>query len=92
MEDVHSGNDAYLKRLACQIFTQLPESQGDALRALRYARIIVENLHVEWKSCAGGGNVTQLAACRRGPEGLTAGAPEASLGSPDIASQGLRLS
>lgn len=91
MEEVHSGNDAYLKRLACQIFTQLPEGQADALKALRYARIIVENLNVEWKVCTGD-NVTLLPSALKGPEGSRAGAREASLDCPDITSPGLRLS
>lgn len=91
MEEVPVGNDAYLKRLACQIFTQLPENEADALKALRYARIIVENLHVEWKSAVGD-NVTQLPSSRRDREASRAVLREVSLDALDTANPGSRLS
>lgn len=42
-------SDAHARRLACQIFTQLPESQGDALKVLEYVRQIIFNLGNGWR-------------------------------------------
>lgn len=92
MEEVPVGNDAYLKRLACQIFTQLPENEADALRALRYARIIVENLHVEWKSCTSTDKITPLPSARIDRESQRGALREVSLDALDTANQGSRLS
>lgn len=40
--------DAQLKRIACQIFTQLPDDRAEAVSVLRYARLIVDNLEGNW--------------------------------------------
>lgn len=89
MEDVQSKNDAHLKRLACSIFTQLPEGQADALRALRYVRLIVENLNENWESrsaAAAAGKITQLASASTDREAWQGGATEARPGARGISS------
>lgn len=40
--------EAYMKRVACQIAAQLPDSQQEALDVLSYVREIVMNLGGGW--------------------------------------------
>lgn len=40
--------DAFMKRLACQIAAQLPDSQQESLEVLTYVREIVMNLGGGW--------------------------------------------
>jgi len=42
--------DGHMKRVACQIYTQLPESKRDALLVLRYVRQIVFCLGEDWEA------------------------------------------
>ena len=42
--------DGYLKRIACQVYTQLPEDKREALLVLRYVREIVFCLGEEWET------------------------------------------
>lgn len=44
------GDDGHLKRIACQICTQLPDDKGEALKVLRYVRQIVFCLGEEWET------------------------------------------
>lgn len=45
-----SDQDGHLKRIACQIYTQLPEDRREALLVLRYVRQIVFCLGEEWEA------------------------------------------
>ncbi len=40
--------EGHLKRLACQIYTQLPEDKRDALLVMRYVRQILFCLGADW--------------------------------------------
>lgn len=40
--------DGHLKRVACQVYTQLPDNKREALLVLRYVRQIVFCLGDEW--------------------------------------------
>lgn len=42
-----ASDDAHARRLACQIFTQLPDGQAEALRVLFYVRQIISNFGEE---------------------------------------------
>lgn len=44
-----SSNTEYIKRVAAQIVSQLPEDRRDALCALNYAREILVNLGKSWE-------------------------------------------
>ena len=44
--------DGHLKRIACQVFTQLPEDKREALLVLRYVRQIVFCLGEDWETVA----------------------------------------
>lgn len=44
-----SSNTEYVKRVAAQIVSQLPEDRRDALCALNYAREILVNLGKSWE-------------------------------------------
>lgn len=42
--------DGHLKRIACQVYTQLPEDKREALLVLRYVRQIVFCLGEDWET------------------------------------------
>lgn len=42
--------DGHLKRVACQLFTQLPEDKREALTVLRYVRQLIFCLGQEWET------------------------------------------
>lgn len=42
--------DGHLKRIACQVYTQLPEGKREALLVLRYVRQIVFCLGEDWET------------------------------------------
>lgn len=44
------SDEGHLKRLACQVFTQLPEDKREALAVLRYARQLIFCLGEEWET------------------------------------------
>lgn len=50
MDDLRVQTDPHVKRLACQIYTQLPEDKREALQVLRYARQIIFCLGEEWEA------------------------------------------
>ena len=41
-------DDATARVLACQIFTQLPADEGEALKVLAYVKQIIMNLGSDW--------------------------------------------
>lgn len=45
-----TDRDGHLKRVACQIFTQLPEDKRDAMLVLGYVKQIVFCLGEEWET------------------------------------------
>lgn len=48
--DQKPDQDGHLKRIACQVYTQLPEDKREALLVLRYVRQIVFCLGEEWET------------------------------------------
>lgn len=42
--------DPHIKRMACQIYTQLPEDKREALQVLQYVRQIIFCLGEDWDS------------------------------------------
>lgn len=52
MDSLKVQTDPHIKRLACQIYTQLPEDKREALQVLRYVRQIIFCLGEEWETVA----------------------------------------
>lgn len=50
MENQKIQTDPHIKRLACQLYTQLPEDKREALQVLRYVRQIIFCLGEEWET------------------------------------------
>lgn len=45
---MNSSDEAHARRLACQIFTELPDNRAEALHVLSYVRQILFNLGEDW--------------------------------------------
>ena len=52
MENLRVQTDPHIKRMACQLYTQLPEDKREALQVLRYVRQIIFCLGEEWEAVA----------------------------------------
>lgn len=50
MSDLKMQVDPHLKRLACQIYTQLPEDNREALQVLGFVRQIIFCLGEDWET------------------------------------------
>lgn len=50
MENLKVQTDPHLKRLACQIYTQLPEDKREALQVLKFVRQIIFCLGEDWEA------------------------------------------
>lgn len=50
MDDAKLQTDPHVKRLACQIYTQLPEDKREALQVLKYVRQIIFCLGEDWET------------------------------------------
>lgn len=49
---VSDSDEGHLKRIACQVFTQLPDDKREALAVLRYVRQIIFCLGEDWEKVA----------------------------------------
>lgn len=50
MENLKMQTDPHLKRLACQIYTQLPEDKREAMLVLKFVRQIIFCLGEDWET------------------------------------------
>lgn len=50
MENLKIQTDPHVKRMACQIYTQLPEDKREALQVLKYVRQIIFCLGEDWEA------------------------------------------
>ncbi|EKF44012.1 hypothetical protein NA8A_04350 [Nitratireductor indicus C115] len=50
MDNLRIQTDPHLKRIACQIYTQLPEDKREALQVLGFVRQLVFCLGEEWET------------------------------------------
>jgi hypothetical protein len=50
MDNLKLQTDPHLKRLACQLYTQLPEDKREALQVLGFVRQILFCLGEEWET------------------------------------------
>lgn len=49
-ENLRMQIDPHIKRMACQIYTQLPEDKREALQVLQYVRQIIFCLGEDWEA------------------------------------------
>lgn len=57
--------DGHFKRIACQVYTQLPENKREALLVLRYVRQIVFCLGEEWGAASRSSANLSFAPCQK---------------------------
>lgn len=50
MDNLKLQTDPHIKRMACQIYTQLPEDKREALQVLGYVRQIIFCLGEDWET------------------------------------------
>lgn len=61
-----SEPDGHLKRIACQVYTQMPEDKREALLVLRYVRQIVFCLGENWETVSRSAPILPFEPGRRG--------------------------
>lgn len=79
--------DPHIKRMACQIYTQLPEDKREALQVLRYVRQIIFCLGEEWETVARAAPILPFSHERRGQGGSLRSVPGGLNDSPDRSNQ-----
>jgi hypothetical protein len=58
--------DGHLKRIACQVYTQLPDDKREALLVLRYVRQIVFCLGEDWETVSRSAPILPFASDPKG--------------------------
>ncbi len=66
MDNLKVQEDPHIKRLACQIYTQLPEDKREALQVLRYVRQIIFCLGEEWEMVSRSAPILPFSADQKG--------------------------
>lgn len=69
MDNLKVQTDPHIKRMACQIYTQLPEDKREALQVLRYVRQIIFCLGEEWETVARSAPILPFSPETRGQVG-----------------------
>ncbi len=69
MGDYKLQTDPHLKRLACQVYTQLPEDKREALQVLGFVRQLLFCLGEEWEAVSRSAPILKFSSDRRDPEG-----------------------
>lgn len=87
MENLKVQADPHVKRLACQIYTQLPEDKREALQVLRCVRQIIFCLGEEWEAVTRTAPILPFSADQRGPAAPLKVVPGGLSEFPDRASQ-----
>lgn len=67
MENLKLQTDPHIKRVACQIYTQLPEDKREALQVLRYVRQIIFCLGEDWETVARSAPILPFSPDQKGP-------------------------
>lgn len=58
--------DGHIKRIACQVYTQLPDDKREALLVLRYVRQIVFCLGEDWETISRSAPILPFASDLKG--------------------------
>lgn len=69
MDSLKVQTNPEMKRLACQIYTQLPEDKREALQVLNYVRQIIFCLGEEWEVFQRSAPILPFDVARKGREG-----------------------
>ena len=69
MGDYKLQADPHLKRLACQVYTQLPEDKREALQVLGFVRQLLFCLGEDWEAVSRSGSVLKFSSEGRDREG-----------------------
>ncbi|EKF17094.1 hypothetical protein NA2_20028 [Nitratireductor pacificus pht-3B] len=69
MENLKMQTDPHIKRVACQIYTQLPDDKREALQVLGYVRQILFCLGEEWETVARSAPILPFSQDQRGSAG-----------------------
>lgn len=77
----------HLKRVACQVYTQLPEDKREALLVLRYIRQIIFCLGEEWETVSRSAPILPFSLDRKDQGGFPANARAVPNGRRDTANQ-----
>lgn len=80
--------DPHIKRMACQIYTQLPEDKREALQVLQYVRQIIFCLGEDWEAVIKTAAILPFQQVEtKGPAGYLRAVPEAPPCHPDKSNQ-----
>lgn len=79
--------DPHIKRMACQIYTQLPEDKREALQVLQYVRQIIFCLGEDWETVMRSAPIVPFQQDQKGRAGHLRAVPEAPSGHPDRSNQ-----
>lgn len=69
MDNLKVQTDPHLKRVACQLYTQMPEDKREALQVLRYVRQLIFCLGEEWETVARSAPILPFQSDPKGPAG-----------------------
>lgn len=78
---------SHLKRIACQVYTQLPEDKREALLVLRYIRQLIFCLGEEWETVSRTAPILPFSLDRKDQGGFPANVRAVPNGRRDIANQ-----
>lgn len=87
MDNLKVQTEPHIKRMACQIYAQLPEDKREALQVLRYVRQIIFCLGEEWETVTRSAPILPFDPDARGQAGLLRVVPASQSDHPDRSSQ-----
>lgn len=79
--------EPHIKRMACQIYTQLPEDKREALLVLQYVRQIIFCLGEDWEAVTRTAAILPFQQEQKGPATRLRAVPEDPNGPQDKSSQ-----
>lgn len=75
-ENLKMQVDPHIKRMACQIYTQLPEDKREALQVLQYVRQIIFCLGEDWEAVVKTAAILPFQQEQKGPVARLRAVPE----------------
>lgn len=87
MDNLKVQTDPHIKRLACQIYTQLPEDKREALQVLQFVRQIVFCLGEEWETVSRTAPILPFQTAPKGRGAFPRAVPEAPSDPQDTANR-----
>lgn len=80
-------NDPHIKRLACQVYTQLPEDKREALQVLQYVRQLIFCLGEDWEAVTRSAPIVPFERGSKGRAKYLRAVPEGPSDRPDRSSR-----